>query len=130
LQQGTPRAYILNCGASNCRSLHRLLPLALRNVHDHPLEQVPRLDPNRSRHVPRRWAPGQAREPGWPTVKLRYLRTYLGDPLTIERLQAEKPDISGLLLNGFQAASFPIPADDFRAVLALLGEKADSLPHL
>jgi hypothetical protein len=73
-------------------------------------------------------APGQAREPGWPTVRLRYLRTYLGNPLTIEKMRKENPDISSLLLNGFQAASFPIPAEDFRAVLALLGETPGELP--
>jgi hypothetical protein len=33
-----------------------------------------------------------------------------------------------LLLNGFWAASFPISAKDFPAVLALLGEKPDCLP--
>jgi len=33
------------------------------------------------------WAPGEAREPGWPTVKLRYVKTYLDTPLTIERLR-------------------------------------------
>jgi hypothetical protein len=74
------------------------------------------------------WAPGETRAPGWPTVKLRYLKTYLGRPLTIEKLQAERPGASGLLLNGFQAASFPIPADDFRAVMALLGANPDDLP--
>jgi hypothetical protein len=74
------------------------------------------------------WADGQARAPGWPTVKLRYLRNFLNNPLTIERLKAEKPDTSELLLNGFQAASFPISARDFRAVLALLGEEPDDLP--
>jgi hypothetical protein len=35
--------------------------------------------------------------------------------------------MSGLLLNGFQADSFPISAEDFHAVLALLGEKPDGL---
>jgi hypothetical protein len=46
-------------------------------------------------------------------------------PLTIERL-AEAPDISPLVLNGFQAASFPISADDFHRIMALLGhEPAD-----
>jgi hypothetical protein len=53
-------------------------------------------------------------------MRLRYLRTHLASPLTIERLRQENPDISRLLLNGFQAASFPIPAEDFRAVLAHL----------
>jgi predicted RNA-binding protein with PUA-like domain len=74
------------------------------------------------------WAPGQAREPGWPTVNLRYLRTYLDNPLTIEKLRAERPEVSELLLNGFQAASFPISAEDFHAVMALLGEDLDDLP--
>ena len=74
------------------------------------------------------WAEGQGRAPGWPTVQLRYLRSFLDNPLTIARLRAEKPDISELLLNGFQAASFPISANDFRAVLALLGEELDDLP--
>lgn len=74
------------------------------------------------------WAPGEEREPGWPTVKIGYLRTYLGNPLTIERLRAEKPHISGLLLRGFQAASFPIPSTDFREVMALLGEELEELP--
>jgi hypothetical protein len=74
------------------------------------------------------WAPGEGREPGWPTVKLRYLRTYLDKPLTIERLKAETPGISKLLLNGFQAASFPIPAGDFRTVMTLLGENPDEPP--
>ena len=67
------------------------------------------------------WAPGEAREPGWPTVKLRYLRTYLDAPLTIERLRTEAPDTSPLLLDGFQAASFPIDVEDFRRIVALLG---------
>jgi predicted HNH restriction endonuclease len=74
------------------------------------------------------WAPGEVREPGWPTVNIRYLQTYLAKPLTIEKLRAQRPDISGLLLNGFQAASFPITADDFRALVTLLGEKIETLP--
>lgn len=76
------------------------------------------------------WAPGENREPGWPTIKLRYLQTYLGHPLTIERLRAERPDVSKLLLNGFQAASFPIRANDFYAVMELLGEELGDLPSL
>jgi EVE domain len=74
------------------------------------------------------WSDGAGREPGWPTVKIRYLRTYQDNPLTIERLRVEAPSLSPLLLNGFQAASFPISADDFRTVLTLLGENADDLP--
>jgi hypothetical protein len=71
------------------------------------------------------WAEGEGREPGWPTVKVRYLRNYFDNPLLIERLRRELPDLAPLLLNGHQAASFPIPADDFRKVLALLGEDED-----
>jgi HNH endonuclease len=73
------------------------------------------------------WAPGEARETGWPTVKLRYVKTYLGAPLTIERLRTEAPDISHLLLDGFQAASFPISADDFNKVISLLGDDLTEL---
>ena len=35
------------------------------------------------------WADGEGRAPGWPTVKLRYLRSFLHNPLTIEKLRAE-----------------------------------------
>jgi predicted HNH restriction endonuclease len=66
------------------------------------------------------WSEDAVRAPGWPTVKVRYLRTYLERPLTIERLRAEARELSPLLLGGFQAASFPIPESDFRQVLALL----------
>ncbi|MFC5066549.1 EVE domain-containing protein [Flaviflagellibacter deserti] len=74
------------------------------------------------------WTEGAEREPGWPTVPIRYLRKYLTGPLSIERLRRERPGLSHLLLNGHQAASFPIPADDFQAVLALLNEDAEELP--
>lgn len=74
------------------------------------------------------WAAGAEREPGWPTVNIRYLKTYGGNPLTIERLKSERPDLSRLLLNGFQASSFPITARDFHAVMDLLGEDLDDLP--
>jgi len=74
------------------------------------------------------WAPGAAREPGWPTVRLRYLRTYLRHPLTVDTLRKERPEVSPLLLNGFQAASFPISVEDFHAVLELLGEELEELP--
>ena len=74
------------------------------------------------------WAPGAERATGWPTVNIRYLKTYGENPLTIERLKAERPDLSRLLLNGFQAASFPITARDFHEVMELLGEDLDELP--
>jgi predicted RNA-binding protein with PUA-like domain len=73
------------------------------------------------------WAPGAERAPGWPTVNIRYLKSYAASPLTIERLRTERPDVSRLLLNGFQAASFPITDKDFHAVMALLGEDLDEL---
>jgi hypothetical protein len=74
------------------------------------------------------WSEGAGREPGWPTVRIRYLRTYLHRPLTVAKLRSELPGISGLVLDGFQAASFPISADDFHAIIASLGESVDNLP--
>lgn len=74
------------------------------------------------------WGDGQGRDAGWPTVKLRYLKSYLGNPLTISKLREAAPELSRQLLDGFQAASFPLPADDFRRVMDLLGERLDELP--
>jgi len=59
---------------------------------------------------------------------IRYLRTYAENPLSIERLRQEAPTLSHLLLDGFQAASFAVPADDFHTVLDMLGEDIDDLP--
>lgn len=73
------------------------------------------------------WGEGQGRAPGWPTVRLRYLRTFASRPLTIATLRAEAPDLSPLLLNGFQAASFPISASDFHTVMARLGEPLENV---
>ncbi|MBW9060896.1 EVE domain-containing protein [Agrobacterium pusense] len=73
------------------------------------------------------WAKGSAREPGWPTVAVRYLRTYLDRPLSIDRLREERPDLSHLLLDGFQAASFPISGEDFRTILEVFGENLKSV---
>ena len=36
------------------------------------------------------WADGESREPGWPTVRIRYLRSYLNAPLG-ERTTVEQP---------------------------------------
>lgn len=74
------------------------------------------------------WADGEGREPGWPTVRVRYLRGYLHRPLAIARLRTERSGLSPLLLDGFQAASFPISASDFHVVLKLLDEDVDELP--
>ncbi len=38
--------------------------------------------------------------PGWPTIKIRYLRTYQENPLTIDTLRAAKPEISPPCLTG------------------------------
>ena len=73
------------------------------------------------------WAEGAAREPGWPTVRIRYLRTYLGAPLTIQTLKEKAPGLSPLLLDGFQASSFPITAADYHKIVELLGEDLDEL---
>jgi hypothetical protein len=37
---------------------------------------------------------------------------------------------NGVYLNGFQAASFPLSGEDFRTIIALLGEELDDLPGL
>ncbi len=73
------------------------------------------------------WAEGGGRGSGWPTVKVRYLQTFSDRPLTITRLREEAPALSPLLLNGFQAASFPIPEADFRRLLDLLGTSAETV---
>ena len=73
------------------------------------------------------WAADEGRSPGWPTVGVRYLRNYLDRPLTIKKLRKERPGLSQLLLRGFQESSFPISADDFHAVLNLLGEDPDAI---
>ena len=74
------------------------------------------------------WSPGSEREPGWPTVGIRYLRTFLDKPLPIETLKVKLPHVSRQLLDGFQASTFPISGEDFRAVTALLGVSVDDLP--
>ena len=73
------------------------------------------------------WSDGEAREKGWPTVTIRYLRTFLKKPLTIARLRSEKPAVTRALRDGLQASSFPITTDDFAAILELLGESIDGL---
>ncbi len=73
------------------------------------------------------WTPGEEHEPGRPTVKIRYLKTYRDNPLTIERLKSEAPDAYHLLLNGHQAASFPLPPKDFHKVIELLGEDLEEI---
>ena len=73
------------------------------------------------------WTAAAARAPGWPTVRIRYLRNWLHNPITIDRLREQSPDLSPLFLNGFQAASFPISGEDFRRILEVAGETSDNL---
>lgn len=73
------------------------------------------------------WTPGEQHEPGKPTVKIRYLKSYENDPLTIENLRKLAPDLNHLLLNGHQASSFPISSKDFHRVMALLEENPEDL---
>jgi predicted HNH restriction endonuclease len=74
------------------------------------------------------WYEGEEPEPGRPTVNIRYLHTYLHNPLTIERLRQELPNVKPILLDGFQGRSFPISGEDFREVTSLLGFDLDDLP--
>lgn len=73
------------------------------------------------------WTPGEQHEPGKPTVKIRYLKSYESNPLTIERLKQVAPNLSPLLLNGHQASSFPISAKDFHQVISLLGDNLEDI---
>jgi hypothetical protein len=74
------------------------------------------------------WSPDDARAPGWPTVRIKYLKTFADRPLTIERLREIAPEASSLMLNGFQAASFPISETDFLTILDGLSLDLDDLP--
>lgn len=74
------------------------------------------------------WANGQERTSEWPTVRVRYLKNLLANPLSIERLKQQQPGISPLLLNGFQGSSFPISESDFEAVLEEIGLELGALP--
>ena len=73
------------------------------------------------------WSEGEGREPGWPTVKIHYLRTFLTKPLTIARLRSEMPNATSFLLDGLQASSFPITAEDFQGIVELLGDDIDEM---
>ena len=75
------------------------------------------------------WSPGSERETGGPIVGIRYLRTFLDNPLLIKTLEKKMPEISRLLRDGFQGSTFPISGEDFRAVTTLLGVSSDDLPR-
>jgi hypothetical protein len=72
------------------------------------------------------WAPGEAPGDGCPTVRIRYLRSYLDNPLTIAMLRSLRPRFNNHVLNSLQTSSFPIPEDDFRFILTHMdgGEEA------
>ncbi|MCC6467737.1 MAG: EVE domain-containing protein [Alphaproteobacteria bacterium] len=55
-----------------------------------------------------------------PSVKLRYLRSFLDKPLLIDTLRLIAPDIDPLVLRGFRQASFPISRKTYRRLLELL----------
>lgn len=76
------------------------------------------------------WGVGEGREPGWPTVKIRYMHIDRENPLTIETLKEKGPELSSLLLNGFQGATFPISGADFRHVADLLNYDLDDMPPI
>ncbi len=66
------------------------------------------------------WRTGHEPQSKRFVVKIRYLKTYLSTPLTIQKLKKEVPNISNLLLDGFQASSFPISSEDFHHIIPLL----------
>lgn len=74
------------------------------------------------------WGEGNAKTPGGAAVLLRYLRSYLPKPLTIDELRHRAPHLSPSLLSGFQGATCPISAPDFQEVMRLLEEDIDDLP--
>ncbi len=66
------------------------------------------------------WTKGEEPKFGRPTVRIRYLETYPHSPLTIDELRMHVPEISKLVLDGFQARSFPISSEDFHKIADLL----------
>lgn len=74
------------------------------------------------------WSEDAAREPGWPTVQVRYLRIYADRPLTVDSLRSIADNIDPLILDGFQGATFPISNHDFETVMSAFGEDVEELP--
>ena len=64
---------------------------------------------------------------GWPTVRVRYIRSYLENPLLIDDLRREAPDLDARFLMGPRTASIPLSQKDFRKILSLLKEFEDTL---
>jgi hypothetical protein len=73
------------------------------------------------------WGQGQEVPTGAPAVRIRYLRNYLRNPLTIDRLSRAEGWTKPWLVDGRQAKSFALPANDFGKVLTMLGEDPDAL---
>ena len=71
------------------------------------------------------WKPGAERQPGWPTVKVRYLNRFTSSPLSIDRLRNEGHHQAKLLLDGFQGSSFPITEQAFEEIVGFLGLNPD-----
>jgi predicted RNA-binding protein with PUA-like domain len=71
------------------------------------------------------WQPGSERQPGWPTVSVRYLHRFAASPLSIDRLRNEGAHQPKLLIDGFQASSFPITEHAFAEIVELLGLDPD-----
>jgi hypothetical protein len=71
------------------------------------------------------WYSGSERSVDW-TIKLRYLKTFLDNPLTIKNLRSLRSDFNPHILNGLQTSSFPIPESEFSYILQNLegGEQA------
>jgi predicted RNA-binding protein with PUA-like domain len=66
------------------------------------------------------WKPGAERQPGWPTVRVRYLHRFAASPLSIDRLRNEGHHQEKYVLDGFQGSSFPIMEQAFEEIVELL----------
>ncbi|MBI3701802.1 MAG: EVE domain-containing protein [Afipia sp.] len=73
------------------------------------------------------WSKGSGRKVDWPTVQLRYLKTFLDDPLTIAELRRKKKNFNRHVLSGLQTSSFPIPEADFEYIVENLSGAKDRL---
>jgi hypothetical protein len=64
---------------------------------------------------------GQAVHPqGWPTVRVRYIHSYLENPLLIDDLRREAPELDKRLLQGPRRSSISLSEEDFTRLLSLL----------
>jgi hypothetical protein len=60
---------------------------------------------------------------GWPTVRVRYIRSYLNDPLLIEDLRRDAPALDARVLQGPRRSSIKLKQDDFWTIKTLLDER-------